>query len=231
MTPGEPLIRWDWIVSHQTEMFERLVEHVQLTALAVATGFAISFGLAMLVRRFGRLNGPVTGVAGALYAIPSLALFAFLIPFTGLSTATAEIGLVSYTLLILTRAIMDGLQSVPTDVRETAVAMGFTPAQLLWRVELPLAVPVIVGGLRVATITTIGLVTVTALIGQGGFGRYILEGIQRFFTTPLIVGALGSVLLGVAADTGLVAAQWALAPWSRARGGVLRDPVPSVGAD
>lgn len=219
MTPGEPLIRWDWITSHLGEIAERLAEHVWLTLLAVTIGFAISFALSLLVRRFGRLNEPVTWLAGALYSIPSLALFAFLIPFTGLSTTTAEIGLVSYTLLILTRAFLDGLRSVPPEVRESAVGMGFTPAQVLWRVELPLAVPVIAGGLRVATITTVGLVTVTALIGQGGFGRYILEGIQRFFTTPLIVGAVGSVLLGVAADGALVAAQRALAPWSRTRSG------------
>src|SRR5262249_18732126 len=149
------------------------------------------------------------------YGIPSLALFAFLIPFTGLTVLTAEIGLVSYTLLILTRAIVGGLQSVPDDVRETAIGTGFTSRQLLWRVELPLALPVIVGGLRVATVTTIGLVTVTALIGLGGMGAFILQGIQRFFNTPLIVGTVLSVALGVGADVLLVAVQRRVTPWAQ----------------
>jgi osmoprotectant transport system permease protein len=224
VTPGEPFIRWDWVAGHVGDVGERVLEHVVLTAIAVGIGFAISFALSLLVQRFPRLNDPVTWIAGTLYSIPSLALFAFLIPFTGLSTTTAEIGLVSYTLLILTRAILDGLRSVPPEVRETARGMGFTPRQMLWRVELPLAIPVIVGGLRVATITTIGLVTVTALIGQGGLGRFILEGIQRFFTTPLVIGAAGSVLLAVAADAALVLAQRRAAPWSHLRGGAQRAP-------
>jgi osmoprotectant transport system permease protein len=149
-----------------------------------------------------------------LYTIPSLALFALLIPWTGLSVLTAEIGLVSYTLLILTRSIVGGLRGVPAEVRETALAMGLTPRQMLWQVEVPLAIPVIIGGLRVATITTIGLVTVSALIGQGGFGYFILDGLTRFFATPLILGAVLSVLLGVAADTALVYAQRRLVPWA-----------------
>ncbi len=215
MTPGEPLIRWDWVLSHLGDVWQRLLEHVILTALAVGIGLVVSFALSLLVRRYARLYGPITWLAGVLYAIPSLALFAFLIPFTGLSLLTAEIGLVSYTLLILTRSIVGGLRSVPPEVRETALAMGYTPRQMLWRVELPLAAPVIIGGLRVATITIIGLVTVTALIGQGGFGSFILDGIQRFFSTPLIVGAALSVALGVAAVGALALAQRWATPWNR----------------
>jgi osmoprotectant transport system permease protein len=195
----------------------RLGEHVVLAAIAVAIGFVLSFGLSLVIRRYPLLHSPVTWVAGVLYTIPSLALFALLIPVTGLTLLTAEIGLVSYTLLILVRNIVAGLRGVPADVREAAVAMGYTDRELLVGVEIPLAVPVIMAGIRVATVTTIGLTTVTALIGQGGFGFLILLGIQTFFSTTLIVGALGSVLLAVIADTAIVALQRVLVPWERRR--------------
>lgn len=215
MTSGEPLIRPDWIASHLGDVLQRLGEHVLLTALAVGLGLLVSLGLSLLIRRCGWLGAPVLWTAGVLYTIPSLALFAFLIPITGLSILTAEIGLVSYTLLILVRSILAGLRSVPADVRETALGMGYTGRQLLWQVEYPLALPLIFAGLRVATVTTIGLVTVTALIGQGGFGFFILDGIQRFFSTPLIVGSALSIALAVAADLGLVLLQRRLTPWTR----------------
>jgi osmoprotectant transport system permease protein len=215
VTPQEPLIRWDWVANHLPDIGGRLVEHLVLTLLAVGIGLVLSFGLSLAVRRFVRLYGPITWVAGVLYTIPSLALFALLIPFTGLSLTTAEIGLVSYTLLILIRSIVGGLESVPEDVRDTARGMGYTDTQMLWKVELPLAAPVIVAGIRVATITTIGLTTVTALIGQGGLGFFILDGIQRFFSTPLLVGAVLSVALAVGADGGLVLLQRWLTPWTR----------------
>jgi osmoprotectant transport system permease protein len=157
----------------------------------------------------------VTFVTGTLYTIPSLALFVLLIPYTGLSVLTAEIGLVSYTLLILIRNIVRGIRGVPADVREAATGMGYRPRERLWRVELPLAVPAIIAGVRVATISTIGLVTVTALIGQGGFGYLILIGIQRFFSTELLVGAVCSVALAIAADAALVLLERRLTPWSR----------------
>ena len=218
MTSTEPLVRWDWVLGHADEIWQRLLEHVTLALLAVGIGFALSFALALLVRRYRRLRTPVTRLAGVLYTIPSLALFSLLVPVTGLTPLTAEIGLVSYTLLILIRSVLDGLQSVPAEVRETAVGMGYTPWHLLWRVEIPLAIPVIVGGLRVATVTTIGLVTVTALIGEGGFGYFILQGMQRFYTTPLIVGATLSVALAILADGLLVLTQRWVTPWARPRG-------------
>jgi len=152
-----------------------------------------------------------------LYTIPSLALFALLIPWTGLSLLTAEIGLVSYTLLILIRNVVAGLQAVPPDVLDAARGMGFSRRQVLWRVELPLATAVILAGVRVATITTIGLVTVTALIGRGGLGFLILQGIQQFFSTPLIVGAALSVLLAVIVDALLVLIERLATPWTRVR--------------
>lgn len=217
MTPGEPLIRWDWVADNLDEIALRLGEHLQLTVIAIGVGLVIAFGLSLAALRWPRLYPPTTWFVGILYTIPSLALFAMLIPFTGLTLLTAEIGLVGYTLLILLRNIVDGVRGVPGDVREAASGMGYTRSQILWRVELPLALPVIVAGVRVATITTIGLVTVTALIGQGGLGYFILIGIQRFFSTPLLVGAVLSVVFAVIADAALVLIQRALTPWTRIR--------------
>ena len=217
MTPGEPLVRWDWVASHLEEIAVRIGEHLLLTVIAVGLGLALAFLLALASLRWPRFYPPVTWVTGILYTIPSLALFSFLIPFTGLTLLTAEIGLVSYTLLILLRNIVGGIRAVPAEVREAATGMGYTRTQTLWRIELPLALGVIVAGIRVATITTIGLVTVTALIGQGGLGYFILQGIQRFFSTPLLVGAVLSVALAIAADALLVLAQRSLEPWTRAR--------------
>jgi osmoprotectant transport system permease protein len=217
MTPGEPLVRWDWVMSHAADIVGRIGQHVLLASLAVAIGFVLSFALALLIRGRPGLYGPVTWVTGILYTIPSLALFALLIPITKLSVLTAEIGLVSYTLLILVRNMVAGLRGVPPDVREAAIAMGYTDRQLLLGVEIPLALPVIIAGVRVAAVTTIGLTTVTALIGQGGLGFLILLGIQSFFTTPLLVGAIGSILLAMVTDTALVTMQGLLLPWERRR--------------
>jgi osmoprotectant transport system permease protein len=197
---------------------QRLLEHIQLTVIAVTVGFLISFIISILIVRRSSMYGPVTWITGVMYTIPSLALFALLVPFTGLSIITAEIGLVSYTLLILIRSIVSGIRSVPQEVRDAAIGMGYSPWKLLWRVELPLAMVVIIAGVRVATITIIGLTTVTALIGQGGLGALILEGIQRFFSTPLIVGALLSIALAVLADAGLALLQRWVTPWARVRG-------------
>jgi len=217
VTPGEPLIRWDWIATHLDEFAFRLGEHVELTVIAVGVGFAIAFVLSLVILRAPRAEGPITWIAGTLYTIPSLALFALLIPYTGFTILTAEIGLVGYTLLILLRNIIRGIRGVPADVREAAVGMGYAPRQILWQIELPLALAVIIAGLRIATVSTIGLVTVTALIGQGGFGFLILTGMQRsFFTTEMIAGAVLSVALAIAADGLLVLLQRRLTPWTRA---------------
>jgi osmoprotectant transport system permease protein len=214
VTPGEPLIRWDWIASHLDEFAYRLGEHVQLTVIAVGVGFVIAFALSLLILRVPRAEGPITWITGTLYTIPSLALFAVLIPYTGLTILTAEIGLVGYTLLIFINNIVRGIRGVPADVREAAVGMGYTPREVLWRIELPLAAAVIIAGTRVATVSTIGLVTVTALIGQGGFGFLILIGLQRFFSTELIAGAVLSVALAVVADALLVMLQRRITPWA-----------------
>jgi osmoprotectant transport system permease protein len=209
--------RWDWAVDHTDLVVEGLREHFWLTFLAVAIGFAISFPLGILAYHHRRFYAPLVGASGVLYTIPSLALFSFLVPFTGLSTTTAEVGLVSYTLLILVRNIVAGLDGVSEDAREAARGMGFTSRQLLWRVELPLAVPTIIAGLRIATVTTIGLVTVTAVIGQGGLGALILFGLQRTFSTAIIMGAVLSLLLAIAVDFLLIRAERLVAPWSARR--------------
>ena len=215
MREGEPLILWDWTFSHIPDIWRRVLEHMELTGIAVGIGFVLAFALSLAIRRFPGLYSPVTWVTGVLYAIPSLALFALLIPFTGLSIVTAEIGLVSYTLLILVRNIVGGLRSVPPDVRESAIGMGYSEWQLLWRIELPLALVVIIAGVRVAVVTTVGLVTVTALIGQGGLGALIIQGIQQFFATPLVIGAGGSIALAILLDGALVLIQRQVTPWTR----------------
>jgi osmoprotectant transport system permease protein len=213
----EPLVRWGWIWDHLDEIRIQTVEHFILTGIAVGIGFAIAMGLSIVALRFRRTYGPVTWVTGVLYTIPSLALFAFLVPYTGLSTLTAEIGLVSYTLLILVRNIVAGIDGVSPAVREAAVGMGYSRARLFLEIELPLALPVIVAGLRIATVTVVGLVTVTSIIGQGGLGLFILDGLRRDFYTPLIVGSVLSVALAVVIDAALAGLEWLLSPWSRAR--------------
>ena len=210
-------IHWDWIVGNFDEIAAATLEHLELTLIAVGVGFALSLLLALTIYRWRRLYGPVAGVAGLLYTIPSLALFAVLVPFTGLSVLTAEIGLVSYTLLILIRGIVSGLDGVPRDAVEAATGMGYAAGQRLSRVELPLAVPVILTSVRLATVTTIGLVMVTALIGEGGLGQLMLRGFNRSFPTMVYVGVVMSVVLAVTLDLLLVGLQRLLTPWARKR--------------
>ena len=211
------LFRWDWVADHMDLVWLALGEHIWLTFLAVGIGLLVSLPLGVVAARRRRLIGPITAFTGFLYTIPSLALFAFLVPFTGLSTTTAEVGLVSYTLLILIRNVIAGLDGVPSDAKEAARGMGYTERQLLWRVELPLALPTIIAGLRIATVTTIGLVTVTSLIGKGGAGYFILFGLIRTFSTAIILGAAMSVLLATAFDVALLRVERVLVPWGRAR--------------
>jgi len=216
LRPGDPPILWSWTFDHLPDIGRRVEEHLILTGIAVGVGFLIAFVLSLAIRRLPLLYSPITWVAGVMYSIPSLALFALLIPFTGLSIVTAEIGLISYTLLILVRNIVSGFRSVPPDVRESAVGMGYSQWQMLWRIELPLSLSVIIAGVRVALVTTIGLVTVTGVIGQGGLGALILQGIQQFFATPLVIGALLSIALAVVLDGVLVLIQRGVTPWTRA---------------
>lgn len=205
---------WEWVADHRSLILELVQAHVELTVLAVVLGLVLSFPLALAARRWRLLYGPVLSAAGVLYAIPSLALFALLLPWTGLTRTTALFGLVSYTLLILVRNIAAGLDGVAPEVLEAATAMGMRAPRRLLSVELPLALPAVVAGIRVATVTTIGLVTVAALIGHGGLGQLILDGLNRDFPTPLVVGSTLSVALAAVADLALVGAQRLLSPWA-----------------
>mgnify|MGYP001791631207 CR=1 FL=1 len=214
---SDPWIRWDWFWRHVPEFQLRLVEHIQLTMIAVVVGFLIAAPLGVVASRWRPLRGPLLAVGGVLYTVPSLAFFAFFIPLTGLSLATAEIPLISYTLLILLRNIVVGLDGVSADVLDAARGMGYRPLAMLIRIELPLAIPAILAGLRIATVTTIGLVTVTALIGQGGLGSLINTGLIEDFKTPLVVGTVLCVLLALGADLGLAGVERAITPWSRQR--------------
>lgn len=215
---GRPFPDWEWLGRNVETIRGLLWQHIELTVLSVAIGFAIAAPLAVLAVRRRQLYGPLLSLTGVLYTIPSLALFVFLVTFTGISVTTSLIGLTIYTLLILFRNTVAGLDAVPRDVREAAEAMGHTRNQQLWRVELPVALPVVVAGIRIATVTTIGLVTITALIGQGGLGRLFLDGFQRRNSTALAVGFLGSIVLAVVADLTLVGVQRRLTPWARTRG-------------
>jgi osmoprotectant transport system permease protein len=212
-----PLFRWDWVFRNLGEIWDRVIEHLVLTGIAVGIGLVISLGLSLIALRWRRTYAPITWVAGILYTIPSLALFAMLVPITGLSTTTAEVGLVSYTLLILVRNIVAGIDGVSPDIKEAALGMGFTRRRLFLQIELPLALPVIVAGIRIAAVTVIGLVTVTSIIGQGGLGFFILRGLNSFFWTQIIVGVVLSVLLAVVIDVALSRGERALTPWAKAR--------------
>ncbi|HUG85181.1 MAG TPA: ABC transporter permease [Euzebya sp.] len=214
LAQSRPFPDWEWIRRNGDALVEQGVEHIQLTVMAVAIGFLIAFPLAILASRHRRMQTPVLQITGIIFTIPSLALFIGLVPLTGLSTTTALIPLTLYTLLILVRNTIAGLAGVPVEVLEAARAMGYRDVALLRSVELPLALPIIVAGVRIATVTTIGLVTVTALIGRGGWGQIILEGFNRQNLTPTLVGFLLCVVLAIVLDLLLVAVERALSPWT-----------------
>jgi osmoprotectant transport system permease protein len=209
---------WDWVEGHWGDILQpRLLEHLEMTAIAVVIGFAIAFTAALLAHRKGWFETPFGVFSAFLYTIPSLALFQLLVPFTGLTMLTIEIGLVGYTLLILFRNILEGLRGVPGEVLEAARGMGLTGRQVLLRVELPLALPAISAGIRIAVVTTISLATVAAYITPLGLGQPIFNGLQTDFTTQFVATGALAVALAIGADAVLVAAQWAFTPWVRAR--------------
>jgi osmoprotectant transport system permease protein len=214
---GQPLIRWEYIGDHLQEIRHAVVQHLELTFIAVGVGLVISSLLAIVALRFRWVFQPLNAITGIMYAIPSLALFILLSPVTGLTILTSEIALVSYTLQILLRSIVAGIDGVPVFVRESATAMGFTRRQQFWRVELPIALPVIVSGLRIATVTTVGLVPISGILGsdQGGLGTFIFDGLNRFFNTPIFVGGVLTVVLAVMLDVSLVRIERLLTPWLR----------------
>jgi osmoprotectant transport system permease protein len=215
---ANPFFRWSYVTHNWDQIQGDLVQHILLTLLAVAIGTVISIPLAVLAWRYRIIRSPVFGFASALYIIPSLALFAIFVPITGIvSYTTAEIALVGYTLLILIWNTVAGLDAVPADAREAATALGYSPTAALIKVDLPLALPYIFAGLRVATATVIGLVTVTALIGLGGLGQQITYGFTIGYNTPIIVGLVLSIALAAVADLLLVGTQRLVVPWTRTR--------------
>ncbi len=215
---GNHLFCWGWVHDHWGDTLQpALLQHLKLTLIAVAIGFVIAFVAALLAHRFGRLDGPFGLLSDFLYTIPSLALFQLLVPITGITVTTVEVALVAYTLLILYRNILEGFRSVPEDVRESARGMGLTATQTLFRVELPLAAPAIMAGLRIATVSTISIATVAAFVLPQGLGRPIFIGInQDVFKTEIIAAGALCILLALAADGLLVLVQRRLTPWKRA---------------
>jgi osmoprotectant transport system permease protein len=190
-------------------------EHLRITLVSVVLGALVALPLALLARRVHRLRALVLGMSTAVYTVPSLALFSLLLPFTGLSERTVIIGLVLYSLTVLVRAVLSGLDGVPEEVRDAGRGMGYSRRGLLWRVELPLALPVLVGGLRIATVSTVALTTVGTIVGSGGLGDLISTGLQSNFKSQVLTASVLCVVLALALDLLLVGVQRLLMPWRR----------------
>ena len=214
-----PLVRWEYIVDEWDQIQEALIQHLELVVYSVTLGFVLSAILTALALRFRWTTTAITGFTGFLYTIPSIALFALLVPYFGLTRTSAVIPLAAYTLLILVTNMIAGFRSIPGSVREAADGMGLTPTRRVLTVELPLAVPYIITGLRIAVVSTVGLVTVAAIIGQGGLGRLILDGLRRAFWTPMTVGASLAIILALALDGLIYLIGYVATPWTRRRAG------------
>jgi len=205
----------DWIADNFADRYvDPLVEHVLLTAVSVGIGFAIAFALGVIAHRQRWLTGPFTAITGVLYTIPSIAAFLLLLPITGRGNTTAVIALVAYTQVILFRNITNGLRQVPEEAKDAARGMGLTENQMLWRVELPLAVPEVLAGLRIATTTTVNLATLAFFAGAGGLGAQIFTDIS-FKSNVVVAGGL-AVALAAAFDVLILGVQRAATPWRRA---------------
>ena len=211
------MIDWEWIGRNASQIVDRTWEHLYLTLVSVALGILISLGLTALILRWRRSYAPITLVAGILYTIPSLALFAALIPVVGLNATNAIIALTSYTLLILVRNFVAGIDGVPEATLEAADGMGYTRTARFWRMEVPLAMPVIIAGIRIATITTVGLVTVSVVLGLGGYGFFIYRGFQARQITQTLVGLVLSIALATLLDFLFIGLRRWLTPWARDR--------------
>ncbi|MDQ6875706.1 MAG: ABC transporter permease [Actinomycetota bacterium] len=219
VAPANPWFSWSYIRDNSDTILSHLREHVTLTVLAVLIALVIAVPLALLARRVRWLAGPIVGFSGVLYTLPSFALFALMAPFTGYTKArTVLIGLVLYALLVLVRNTLVGLDGVPADVREAARGMGYGPARMFWRIELPVALPAIMAGIRIATVSTIALVTVGVILGHGGLGQLLFEGFNNnFFHAEIATGAILCVGLALVADGVLFGLTRVLSPWARGR--------------
>ncbi|MET8633687.1 ABC transporter permease [Streptomyces sp. NPDC004096] len=210
-------IDWSWIADHTDDLTSLTLSHLEAALTAVLLGLLISLPLAVIAHRVRPLRGFLLGASNVLFTIPSIAIFVLLLPLSGLTRTTTVIGLTVYSLVVLLRNTVEGLDSVPVRVKEAAKAMGTRPLRTLLTVELPLALPVIMAGVRIATVMSISLVSVATYIGDGGLGQLFTDGFQRDFPTPVIVGVVLTLLLAVVADALLVALQYVLTPWKRRR--------------
>ncbi|QWF22851.1 ABC transporter permease [Nocardioides sp. LMS-CY] len=206
-----------YLQDYRSEIVDATVEHIQITVAAVVLAVLIAFPLALVARRLPRLESSILGVSTALYTVPSLALFPLLVPFTGLTATTVVIGLALYALTILVRSMLEGLRSVPEEVRESATGLGYGATRRLLRVELPLALPVMMGGLRVATVSTVALTTVGTIVSFGGLGNMISDGVLTNFRAELMTASILCVVLAVVLDLLIVGSQWLLTPWTHGK--------------
>ncbi|MEV6317295.1 ABC transporter permease [Streptomyces sp. NPDC051776] len=212
----------DWICgkylsSRSQELIDATVQHIGITAASVSIGLLVAFPLALLARRRGGFAGPVLGLTSVLYTVPSLAMFSLLMPLFGVSVSVVVTGLVLYSLTVLVRNVLAGLDAVPAEAREAARGMGYGPVRLLFEVELPLALPALIGGVRIAAVSTIALTTVGAIVGYGGLGTLILEGLDTYFKAQVLTASVICVVLAVTADVALLGVQRLLTPWTRVR--------------
>jgi osmoprotectant transport system permease protein len=206
----------EWAVDNIDRYVTPTIQHIVLVTASVSIGFAIAFALALICHRRRWLAPPVLGVTGVLYTIPSLAFFFLLLPITGLGRTTAIIALTAYTLQIIFRNTFAGLNNVPSDVKDAGRGMGFTERQLLWRVELPLATPEIIAGLRIATVSTVALATLAVFANGGGLGTEIVTGSNITFKTGIVIAGTIVIVMAFAFDAILLAVQRLTTPWRRA---------------
>jgi osmoprotectant transport system permease protein len=205
---------WD---DRQSEIIDATTQHLQITVSAVVLGLVIALPMAVAARRYPKLKVSILGVSTMLYTIPSIALFPILVLFTGITMTTVIIGLALYSLTILVRNALTGLEGVPDDVRESATGLGYGSLRMLLRIEFPLALPVIMAGLRVATVSTVALTTVGALLDAGGLGELLKDGVQTDFKAEIAAASLLCVALALVLDVLLLGIEWLLTPWSRSR--------------
>lgn len=208
-------VDWSWISDHTGDLTTLTLSHLQVALTSVLLGLIVSLPLAVVAHRVHKLRGLLLGLSNVLFTIPSIAVFVLLLPVSGLTHTTTVIGLTIYTLVVLLRNTVEGLDSVPAKAKEAAKAMGTRPLRTLLTVELPLALPVIMAGVRIATVMAISLVSVATYIGDGGLGQLFTDGFQRNFPTPVIVGIVLTLLLALVADALLVTLQYVLTPWAR----------------
>jgi osmoprotectant transport system permease protein len=214
--PGNPWFSWRYVQQNSETILAKLQEHVTLTGQTIAIAACVAIPLAVLAYWFRPLTGPILASSGVLYTIPSLALFAFIAPYVGTGTTTVLIGLVLYALLLIIRNSLAGLNQVPAAVRDAASGMGYGRFARLARIELPLAVPGILTGLRLATVSTVALVTVGDLVGHGGLGTLLLAGFRNnFYKAQILTGTVLCVALALALDLVWIGVGWLATPWRR----------------